>query len=64
MKDKTIPTDLPLPSPSLDDEQGNPSTPTIINDNLDIPIATRKGVRSCTQHPISKFVSYGRLSPT
>ena len=64
MKDKTIPTDLPLPSPSLDDEQGNPSPPTIINDNLDIPIATRKGVRSCTQHPISKFVSYGRLSPS
>ena len=24
--------------------------------DLDIPIALRKGIRSCTQHPISKFV--------
>lgn len=29
----------------------------------DIPIALRKGVRSCTQHPISQFVSYSNLSP-
>ena len=25
-------------------------------------IALRKGVRSCTQHPISNFISYDRLS--
>lgn len=31
-------------------------------DDLDAPIAIRKGVRSCTQHPISKHLSYGRLS--
>ncbi|RVX00496.1 Retrovirus-related Pol polyprotein from transposon TNT 1-94 [Vitis vinifera] len=31
-------------------------------DDLDQPIALRKGVRSCTQHPISNHVSYGRLS--
>ena len=35
-------------------------TPTI--SNLDIPIALRKGVRSCTEHPIAKQVSYHRLS--
>ena len=29
---------------------------------LDTPIAKRKGVRSCTQHPISKFVTYAHLS--
>ena len=30
--------------------------------DLDLPIALRKGVRSCTIHPISNFVSYHRLS--
>ena len=27
-----------------------------------MPVALRKGVRSCTQHPISNFISYDRLS--
>ena len=30
--------------------------------DLDQPIALRKGVRSCTQHPINNHVSYGKLS--
>ena len=29
--------------------------------DLDLLIAQRKGVRSCTLHPISNFVSYHRL---
>ncbi len=33
-------------------------------DNLDIPIAFRKEVRTCTKHFISKFVSYDSLSPS
>ena len=33
------------------------------NIDLNLPIAVRKGVRFCTQHPIGKFVSYDRLSP-
>jgi len=33
-----------------------------LSDDLTKPIAQRKGVRSCTQHPISYFVSYERLS--
>ena len=34
------------------------------DDNLDLPIVVRKGVRSCTtQHPIAKFISYENLSP-
>ena len=37
---------------------GNPKT---IFDRLDEPIALRKGVRSCTQHLISNFVSYDNL---
>lgn len=32
--------------------------------NLDLPIAQRKGVRTCTEHPIAKFVPYHRLSPS
>src|ERR1044072_7743493 len=31
-------------------------------DDTDIPIAMRKGVRTCTQHPIERYVSYGKLS--
>jgi len=31
--------------------------------DLDIPIALRKGVRSCTKHPISNFMGYSKLSP-
>ena len=30
----------------------------------DLPIALRKGTRTCTQHPISQFVSYDSLSST
>ena len=54
------------PSPVSDspaDSSGNDSFPIVVND-LDIPIAHRKGVRTCTQHPISQFVSYSRLSPS
>lgn len=31
-------------------------------DDINIPIALRKNVRSCTKHPIERFVSYGKLS--
>ena len=30
--------------------------------DLDIPIAIRKGVRRCTQHPLASYLSYHRLS--
>ena len=30
--------------------------------DVDVPIALRKGIRSCTQHPISNFVGYDHLS--
>lgn len=32
--------------------------------DLALPITHRKGVRTCTKHLISKFVSYYRLSPS
>ena len=63
MKEKTIHPNPPLLSPSLNESPGNPSPNLTSNlDDLDVPIATRKGVRSCTQHLISKFVSYSHLS--
>jgi hypothetical protein len=40
--------------------QISPSPPP----DLDVPIAFRKGKRSCTLHPISNFVSYDHLSPS
>ena len=36
---------------------------TPIIDDFKIPIALRKGVRTCTNHSIGNFVSYERLSP-
>ncbi|XP_062104525.1 uncharacterized mitochondrial protein AtMg00810-like [Humulus lupulus] len=45
------------PSPNM---AGNP--PSNTNSDLDIPIALRKRTRSCTQYPISKFISYSNLS--
>ncbi|WKA11799.1 hypothetical protein VitviT2T_029262 [Vitis vinifera] len=46
--------------------QGNIDSPIItddINSMDDLNRAHRKRARSCTQHPISKFVSYEKLSP-
>lgn len=34
-----------------------------IHSDLDLSITVRKGVRSCTQHPIAQFISYHRISP-
>ncbi|XP_073126194.1 uncharacterized protein [Henckelia pumila] len=31
--------------------------------NIDAPIAIRKGTRTCTQHPIAKYLSYEKLCP-
>lgn len=51
-----------------DDPQGK-IIPEIIDnsetvDDSDLPIAIQKGVRSCTKHPLSNFVSYEKLSPS
>ena len=31
--------------------------------DLDLPIAIRKGTRTCTKHPLHLFLSYSNLSP-
>lgn len=55
-------------SPSIvSSNPGNSTTPTSSvpaeNDD-DLPIALCKGKRSCTNHPISNFVSYEALKPS
>ncbi|CAN1141771.1 Retrovirus-related Pol polyprotein from transposon TNT 1-94 [Linum perenne] len=64
------PTELPQPDhphdPSNEDSELISEPPITTTDNtdpdLDLPIATRKAVRACTRHPISKYVSYAKLS--
>ena len=46
----------PSPVDGLTPPLGSPS-------DLDIPIALREGKRSCTDHPISNFVSYYHINP-
>ncbi|KAL1101220.1 hypothetical protein V6Z11_D05G284700, partial [Gossypium hirsutum] len=52
-------TAVPITSPTEDCSEAEvpPPSPSIY-----LPIAVRKGTRSCTQHLISRFVSYGNLS--
>lgn len=70
----TFPQQTHETEPNVDSSPGNN---TSISDNiistvdsqfereiLNMPIAWRKGVRTCTQHPIGNFISYEKLSPT
>src|SRR6202034_3622440 len=59
------PTPVPDSSANSSGNVTSPVEPPLNNfDDLHLPIALRKGVRACTQHPISQFVSYDRLSPS
>jgi hypothetical protein len=62
-KSKTI---LVAPCQASDPDSGNTTSTSdsvihVVND-MSLPIAQCKGVRSCTHHPISDFVSYQHLS--
>jgi len=50
-------TSEPIPA-NLSPVDGPPPPPSASLSDLDIPIALRKGKLSCTDHPISNFVSY------
>ena len=50
--------------PLILDDSNSDFNPNSSTDDLDIPIAIRKGVRTCTKHPISNFISYDSLSPS
>ena len=50
---------------SIETPPGNTNSKSheLLDNDLDLPIALWKGVRSCTNHPIYNFVSYKGLSP-
>lgn len=57
------------PSPTESDEHNGMNfssyeTHVPMVDDLNLPIALRKGVRGCTEHPIGKYVAYGKLLPS
>ena len=55
----------PTISPSLNNLSPLPIVdPSLQTNDLDVPIALRKGTRTCTQHPIQNFISYSKLSPS
>jgi len=56
-----VPASEPVPVASSLME-GPPSQPSVLFSDFDVLIALRKGKRSCTDHPISHFVSYDRLT--
>ena len=49
--------------PSSASTSADPPLPQSTSD-LDLPIALRKSKRTCTDHPISNFVSFDHLSPS
>ena len=52
------PSRVVIPKSSLNPILVNPIQET----DLDLPIALRKGTRTCTRHPIAKYISYDNLS--
>ena len=36
----------------------------IVPNELNLPIVVRKGIKTCTKYPMSKYVSYTNLSPS
>ena len=56
---------IPLQDPIIDSKTctGKGNQNLTLNNDLDLPLALRKGTGSCTIHPISQFVSLQNLSP-
>ncbi|KAG6472418.1 hypothetical protein ZIOFF_069880 [Zingiber officinale] len=62
--DRLVESDALAPDPVKQLSSSVESTAPLNMNELNLPVAVRKGVRSCTQHPISNHVSYSRLSPS
>ncbi|TYK03453.1 Beta-galactosidase [Cucumis melo var. makuwa] len=56
-------TEVRIETSSDEAEQGHTRKLDEYDPSLDIPIALRKGTKSCTKHPICNYVSYDNLSP-
>ncbi|KAA0040720.1 Retrovirus-related Pol polyprotein from transposon TNT 1-94 [Cucumis melo var. makuwa] len=56
-------TEVRIETSNDEAEQGHTRKHDEYDSSLDLPIALRKGTRSCTKHSISNYVSYENLSP-
>ncbi|KAA0040884.1 Beta-galactosidase [Cucumis melo var. makuwa] len=65
MEEKNFGDEIDVRIETSNDEakQGHTRKHDEYDPSLDLPIALRKGTRSCTKHPISNYVSYENLSP-
>ena len=64
--DDLQPTPIVAPNSRVEEhifEEQNTSQTELEFLDLDLPIDIRKGVRTCTKHPVANFLSYHRLSP-
>ncbi|KAL0553893.1 hypothetical protein IC582_007797 [Cucumis melo] len=62
-KNRDDETEVRIETSNDEAEQGYTRKLDEYDPSLDIPIALRKGTRSCTKHPICNYVSYDNLSP-
>ncbi|KAA0033038.1 Cysteine-rich RLK (RECEPTOR-like protein kinase) 8 [Cucumis melo var. makuwa] len=62
-KNRDDETEVRIETSSDEAEQGHTRKLDEYDPSLDIPIALRKGTKSCTKHPICNYVSYDNLSP-
>ncbi|KAL4025768.1 hypothetical protein IC575_014173 [Cucumis melo] len=62
-KNRDDETEVRIETSNDEAEQGHTRKLDEYDLSLDIPIALRKGTRSCTKHPICNYVSYDNLSP-
>ncbi|KAL0560174.1 hypothetical protein IC582_000571 [Cucumis melo] len=62
-KNRDDETEVRIETSNCEAEQGHTRKLDEYDPSLDIPIALRKGTRSCTKHPICNYVSYDNLSP-
>ncbi|KAL4036983.1 hypothetical protein IC575_000564 [Cucumis melo] len=62
-KNRDDETEVRIETSNCEAEQGHTRKLDEYDPSLDIPIALRKGTRSCTKHPICNYVSSDNLSP-
>ncbi|KAL0556912.1 hypothetical protein IC582_005429 [Cucumis melo] len=62
-KNREDETEVRIETSNDEDEQSHTRKLDEYDPSLEIPIALRKGTKSCTKHPICNYVSYDNLSP-
>ena len=70
IKQRTLPEQVHQAEPNSNPSEISPGNTNfnhvhneLKNDDLNLPIVKRKGVQSCTNHPIYNFLSYDGLPP-